>query len=330
LKNSALGALLFSVACGIGAMAIAQEKQSGRIVRIAPDDQGATIQVPTPGGEIVRDDRPVAPSHWIGLTGGPVTPELRAHVDLPADQGILVHDIVPNSPAAKAGLRQFDILLRGNEAALRGMEDLVELVVTEGQKEGQISLEVLRKGQRQSLAVKPEKRPEDLESRLPSRGEQGQSGQFPELSDIPAFRQFFRNFGDGQMEFRQFGPGVVVGQGGGLTNMPNGVSVSIQKQNDQPARITVKRGGETWEVVGDDPESLKQLPEDLRPFVEQMLHGNAANRFNFRVPGPEDMPRLERFNEGGLRERMEQLERRVQELLDQQRGNNRPAGEQGK
>jgi hypothetical protein len=321
--------LVVGLACGFGVMAFAQEKQ-GRIVRIGPDDQGATIQVPTPGGEIVRDDRPVAPSHWIGLTGGPVTPELRAHVDLPSDQGILVRDIVPDSPAAKAGLKQFDILLRGNDSQLREMTDLVELVVSEGKKDGQISLEVLRKGQRQSLTVKPEKRPEDLASRVPGSGEERQFGQIPELGDLPAFRQFFRNFPDAPMEFRQFGPGVIVGQGGGLANMPNGVSVSVQKQNGQPTRITVKRGGETWEIVGDDPESLQQLPEDLRPFVEQLLHGNAANRFNFRVGGPEDMPRLDRFNDRGLRERMEQLEQRVQELLEQQRRNNRPAGEQGK
>ena len=79
------------------------------------------------------------------------------------------------------------------------------------------------------------------------------------------------------MEFRNFGPGVIVGGGGqGVANMPNGVSISIQKQDDKPTHITVKRGDETWNVIGDDPESLKQLPEDLRPFVEQMLHGNGG------------------------------------------------------
>ena len=61
-----------------------------------------------------------------------------------------------------------------------------------------------------------------------------------------------------------------------LNQMPNGVSVSIQKQNDEPAHITVKRGNDTWDIVGDDPSSLAQLPDDVRPFVEQMLAGHAA------------------------------------------------------
>ena len=33
----------------------------------------------------------------------------------------------------------------------------------------------------------------------------------------------------------------------------------------------MKRGNESWEVVGDDAESFKQLPEALQPFVRQML-----------------------------------------------------------
>ena len=46
-----------------------------------------------------------------------------------------------------------------------------------------------------------------------------------------------------------------------LNQMPNGVSVSIQKQNDEPAHITVQRGNDTWNIVGDDPASLEQLPK---------------------------------------------------------------------
>jgi hypothetical protein len=340
-KNSLMWTLGVAAALGAGAIAFAQDnQQGGRIVRIAPDDR-TTIEVPTPGGEIVRDDRPVAPSHWIGLTGGPVTPELRAHVEIPADQGILVRDIVPNSPAAKAGLKQFDILLVGNDAQLRDMTDLVGLVRAEGPKNGQITLEVLRKGQRQSLTVKPEERPEDAAARVPGGAEQGQFGQMPGLGDMPEFRQFFRNFGDGAgaMEFRQFGPGVVfgqggaLGQGGGLANMPNGVSISIQKQNDQPAHITVKRGGQTWEIVGDDPESLKQLPDDLRPFVERTLHGTATNGLNLNFDGgPNFGPQGDGpgFDERGLRLRLERMERQMQQLLERMPNDNRPAEERGK
>jgi hypothetical protein len=95
--------------------------------------------------------------------------------------------------------------------------------------------------------------------------------------------------------------------------MPSGVSVSISKQEGQPTRITVKRGEETWEVVGDDPESLNQLPADLRPFVEQMLHGRSLHGMNLRRPGQAVLPEL---GDGRLRERLERMEQRMQELQE--------------
>src|SRR6185312_4338118 len=101
----------------------------------------------------------------------------------------------------------------------------------------------------------------------------------PGLGEMP--EELLEQFRDRMpFEFRNFGPGVIVGGGQGVANLPDGVSVSIQKENDKPARITVKRGDETWNVAGDDPESLKSLPADLRPFVEQMLHGGG------RLPNP--------------------------------------------
>jgi hypothetical protein len=75
--------------------------------------------------------------------------------------------------------------------------------------------------------------------------------------------------------FRNFGPGVIVG-GQSLANLPNNVSVNIQKQNGKPTHITVQRGDDKWEITGDDPEALKKLPEDLRPAVEGMLHGGGG------------------------------------------------------
>jgi hypothetical protein len=101
--------------------------------------------------------------------------------------------------------------------------------------------------------------------------------------------------------------------------------VSIVKEDDQPARITVKRGGETWEVVGDNPESLNQLPEDLRPFVEQMLHGGLRHGMNLRGPGRAVLPEL---GDGRLRERLERMEQRMQELQERLLGEpNSPADE---
>lgn len=239
---------------------------------------------------------------------------LRAHLDLPADQGLLVADVVPNSPASKAGLKKHDILLKANNTVLKEMGDLVELVSTEGEKKGQISLEVFRGGERETAYVAPEERPADAQVSTGGFGEGGFQGG----AELPEeFQSLFGQLQRGQrpFNFRNFGPGVIVGEGrGALMNIPNGqISVSIDKKQGQPTEITVKRGDETWKIVGDDPESLEKLPDDLRPFVERMLHGGAPVGFDFQMP---NMERLERRGLGDdrLSERLEEMERRMEEL----------------
>ncbi|MEX0613308.1 MAG: PDZ domain-containing protein [Pirellulales bacterium] len=319
-------ALMVALVLGAGALAQAQDQDTddGPVIQIGKGDVQEPLNPERPGptdGAII--DEPAAPKYWIGLVGGPIGPDhpLRAHVDIPEDQGMLVVEVVPDSPAAKAGVKTNDLLLRANDADLREMQDLVKLVITEGEKKGQIAVEVLRRGQRETVYITPEERPADAPR--PQGGGFGRAFApgfgMPGGVELP--QDLLREFRDVPLEFRQFGPGVVVGGGGaGIANLPNGVSVSINKQGDEPTRITVKRGGETWEVVGDDPKSLEQLPEDLRPIIEQMLHGHSLPGMNFRQPGQGGLPEL---GDGRLRERLERMERRMQELQE------RLLGEQG-
>ncbi len=284
--RGAMGFALIAVTVvGAGAIVQAQQNESGdqgRVVQIGEDDvddSRETQRLSRPGptdGAIV--DAPQAPKYWIGLLGGLIQEDhpLRAHLDLPTGEGLLVADVVPNSPASKAGLKKNDILLRANDTPLKAMTDLVDLVGTEGEKKSQIALEVFRRGERETIYVTPEERPADAQVSTGGFGEGslGEGAGLPEGVD-----ELMRQFQRGQLQggqrpfnFRNFGPGVIVG-GDGMANVPNGVSVSITKKEGQPTQITVKRGDETWEVVGDDPKSLDKLPDDLRPFVERMLRG---------------------------------------------------------
>src|SRR4029078_13353812 len=88
---------------------------------------------------------------------------LRAQLELPDNQGLVVANVVPNSPAAKAGLKQHDILLKGNSKELRENKDLIDLVMSEGAKKGQITLDILRHNKHESVNLKPEDRPVDAE-----------------------------------------------------------------------------------------------------------------------------------------------------------------------
>jgi hypothetical protein len=326
-RGATAGALIAALVLGAGAAARASqedEANDGKVVKIgrADEDRG-TPNVPQP-------QQPQMPKYWIGLLGGQITPDnpLRAHLDLPENQGLIVVNIVPESPAAKAGLKQHDILLRANDKDLHEMSDLVDLVLSEGPKKGQITLEVMRHNKRETVYLTPEERPANAQMPQPMPGAFGENfggnnGEF----GMP--QEFLQQFG-GQMpmQFRNFGPGVIVGGEQGAASVPNGVSVSINKQDGQPPRVTVKRGEESWEVVGDDPESLKKLPEDLRPFVEQMLHGNGGGmkmhmpKFEGRVGAP--------GFDNGFQDRLERMEQQMQALQKQLEGNHAPAGDDHK
>jgi PDZ domain len=333
LRGATEWALVVCLVFGAGAIAQAQDdaKSDGNVVKIGRPDE-ARPNLPTPGDED-DESRPAPPKYWIGLLGGPIPADnpLRAHVDLPENTGLLVANIVPKSPAAKAGLKQYDILLKGNDKDLREMKDLVDLVMSEGGKKGQITLDVLRHNKHETINLKPEERPADVET---EQGEVGGSwGPYQPRPGDPFGRTpgMPRPGGPMQFNFRNFGPGVIVG-GEPFAGLPNGVSIRVEKKNDQPPHITIQRGNDKWEITGDDPEALKKLPDDLRPAVERMLHGGGLGGgiggFGLGAPGfPPQVPNMgPGMDSNRLREQLERMEKRLDEMQRRMLGpENQPA-----
>ncbi|TWT91137.1 putative periplasmic serine endoprotease DegP-like precursor [Pseudobythopirellula maris] len=324
------------------------------------------------GGRFGPPQPALSPSpYYIGLVGGDITPELLAHLDLPKG-GLLVREVTPDGPAAEAGVERHDVLVRANGKPLTSMQDLVEVVDEQGKAKGRITLELIRGGRPETVWVDPKERPQNANPgrRVPQAGRDrqfpNQPGMFGDLppgvdeqmlldllddrwpglldrEDGPFDDAFGGAFGEGAgppgFGFR----GAPFGQGpnGGrvqaqqfqFRQLPNGVSVSVTQQNNEPAQITVRRGDEEWVVEGDDPESLAALPEDLRPFVEQMLNQQAAPR-NFRLDQGDlqppaarrrafgdDLPGLEGFDpENEIQQRLDEMERQMQEFRQRMRG----------
>ncbi len=312
--------LMGSILLGVGALAQAQfgaagpadnEPAQGKIVPIGPAG-GSDIVLSEDAMD--QSQQPESPRHWIGILGGPVTDALRAQIDIPADQGVLVRQVVPKSPAEKAGLQVFDILLKANDTALSDIGDLSELVRSQGDAGGSISLDVLRRGQHQTISITPEARPDEVAGFGPGAAA-GQGTPGMGFGGMGPGQPPFGFRPGGPMQFRAFGPGMATAQQGlGLSQMPNGVSLSIQKQNNEPAHITVQRGNDTWTIVGDDPSSLAQLPDDVRPFVEQLLAGGGQMTMG-TMPMMPGMPRMPAgFEDDAMQQRLLQLEQHLQQL----------------
>jgi membrane-associated protease RseP (regulator of RpoE activity) len=291
-----------------------EDHEDGRIIDLSADGSGGAIQA-----EADEDaQEPAQPAYWLGLQGAPIESDvLRTHLQLADDVGVIVADVMKDSPAEKAGLRKHDILLEVNGEQITDMTVLQRAVADSAGKP--LELRIIRLAKEEPIEVTPEERPADLA--LSPRGEAGGALQRNRLEGL------LRGLPQGDVGgLRIFGNGIV-GGGMGLGNFPGGVSVSVTREGDGPATVTVKKGDQTWTVKGDDEEALKELPDDVRPFVEQMLHGQRG-AFNFgELQGliPDATGRVEFDFDGQgvddanrhMMERMEQLERQLDELRQQ-------------
>ena len=295
---------------------VAEEAElEGPIVRIAPDENGEGVidLSDEPKTRIIEQE-----SYWIGIRGRSIESEvLRTHLQLAQNMGVVVEEVLPESPADKAGLQKHDIILRANDDTVNDMSVMQQHVREGGEKP--IELKIIRYGQHEKVVVVPEKRPEKFSS---IGGDRNGFDRFHPGQDFDQMMGIL-----GQLQGRQIGPGMVFrGQGFGMGRLPNGVTVQVQKQNDGPAQITVKQGDKTWEIVGDDAEALKQLPDDVRPFVENMLGKQGGGFGKFRMQGfnmdmddlmLKELPRAMRGIDKETDRAEKEISQRIQELEKQ-------------
>ncbi len=99
---------------------------------------------------------------FLGIRMASLSPELRQEINsnpkvgfqVQADRGVLIFAIVPNSPAAKAGLRPGDVINKIDGQAVT-KSDQVQQVVENSTAGKALQLELSRQGQNLTIAVQP-------------------------------------------------------------------------------------------------------------------------------------------------------------------------------
>lgn len=89
---------------------------------------------------------------FVGVMTRELSPELRAQTNLPEGFGLLVMEVMPESPAAAAGIKIHDILSKMDDQHLINMEQLMTLVRSH-HKGDRVTFSVLSGGQEKSVAV---------------------------------------------------------------------------------------------------------------------------------------------------------------------------------
>ena len=218
--------------------------------------------------------------YWIGIMGAPIDPLLKTHLKI--ESGVVVQQVVPDSPADEAGINEDDILLKFGNAAINDVLGLAEAVTGNENKEVKVTL--LREGKEKTIAVTPAKRPTSMP--IPP---------VPQPADWRRFQEWMKKIEKGELPEDPFSkwfaqPGVVLpkewkdwqrgvlGPPKILHRLPKNTSVAVTKSDEGPARIVVKKDGETWEVNEDE---LDKLPDNVREIVKGVLGGG----FSFSMPG---------------------------------------------
>jgi hypothetical protein len=235
--------------------------------------------------------------YWVGVhlseLGGP----LRAQLNLPADKGVLVEDLVPGGPAAKAGIQRYDVLLKAADKPVRSVRDVLAVVQQAG-KSGKLAVELVRAGKPKTLTLTPEKRPEGRTFNVPLLGEL-------EGPDAGLIRNWIYKVvpemgEDRPLKFDFIGPGQILPHGAQVpaeppffirmtkqvieAELPDGYKVTVTRQDGKPAQATVTRDKEKWEAAEGD---LAKLPEKIRPHVARLLqHGGPPGAKMFVAHGP--------------------------------------------
>jgi len=105
----------------------------GRVVAIntaiIPFAQGIGFAIPINSvrrcsDEIIVHGRVIRP--WLGVSGLSITPEIASYYGLPVERGVLITEVMPDSPAERAEMQKGDIILGFGERAISSVEELVK------------------------------------------------------------------------------------------------------------------------------------------------------------------------------------------------------------
>ena len=97
---------------------------------------------------------------WIGVECREAQPDLRAQLGLDDGQGLVVVHVAEDSPAAKAGVKQHDVVVSAGDAKLGRPQDLVKAVDATDGKE--LALKIYRSGKEKTVQIAPGERPKDV------------------------------------------------------------------------------------------------------------------------------------------------------------------------
>ncbi|MEL7498690.1 MAG: PDZ domain-containing protein [Planctomycetota bacterium] len=217
-----------------------QTKRVGKAIIVGPDGQRQEIELGDGSGQfdwkgqeldlIIPEGRGVFRFNrnknrfMIGVSCSPVSAAMTSQLNLESGVGLLVVNVDEESPAGQAGIELHDILMYADQNDLSSIEELVESVQEAGKTEVDINFTVLRRGKEQQIKVKPTERPDGIPMTLDLE---------PQMRFLPGGL----DEGGFGMQFKDFGPGIIVQrQGNEIRDLHEQMQAQFKAQMEEMRR----------------------------------------------------------------------------------------------
>ena len=192
---------------------------------------------------------------WLGVAPEEISEELRAQLPLEPGAGLIVRSVLPDSPAAKAGLQKNDVLMKIDDQLLTNASQLRTLVAA--RKDGDtVRLTYFRRGQQATLDVK-----------LATREERP-------LGDVPSWLSALPNLGP---LFQLHSKAVVVDKDGKVigrdeANLDATVEALTKALKD--AGVDEKSIAEAKRVLAETTAAIRDAIRDANTAKEEVRKGS--------------------------------------------------------
>jgi serine protease Do len=246
-----------------------------------------------------------AGSTWLGIETSEVSADSVKQLKLPAERGVVVGRIAPDSPAAKAGLKQNDVITEVNGQRVEGTGQLRRMIreIPAGRT---TKLAIWRDGKAQSVSVTMEKTEMGHRAWGGSGMEPGAFAfqmpklpELPEVMEIPGIPEM--DFSDGNVLIQGGRPRLgidaedVSGQLGAFLGAPSDGGVLVRSVNagSVAEKAGVKAGdvitsfnGEAIHSLGDLREKLAAKSDD-KPVQLGVVRNKSAQTLSVTLPAPQ-------------------------------------------
>jgi hypothetical protein len=195
--------------------------------------------------------------YWLGLSCSPASAALRAQLGLGEREGLIVDDVLPESPAQQAGLAPYDVLLNALDFPLEAVEDLNHVVgLAKDQKP--IAIDLIRAGKRQRIEARAARRPENVGDPERARSSilRWLSPRDPRAALVLEHPQPLD-----RVAIDVLHPGLLLEAAGVGEELPEDVEVTVRKRGKAEPEVVVRQGDKEWRI--EDGKRPADLPEDL-------------------------------------------------------------------